>query len=203
MNVISIETQMVQYKNWAPTPFDSRGAFLEKHQDWFVFPILRTRDTEDCPRTASNWEAALWALKESDETKENIEVHRFGHWGPGWIEIILIAPNPNVVSKANELIKNLEEYPILDEEDMSMKEWSAAEECWENYGHSDCISELKCEVPEELEDALEDLDQWTLFGWHCQWGSEPYFFEGSSASFRYVYSAEAIDDLIELLRESK
>ena len=67
------------YANYAPTGFDSAGAFLPDRQDWFVVPVGRNRDSG--PASESNFKAALEMLGgESDD----VEVCNFGHWACGW-----------------------------------------------------------------------------------------------------------------------
>ena len=127
-----------RYSEFAPTGFDSKGAFLPDRQDWFLAPVSRTRDSGAL--SESNFEAALEYLGgESD----SVEVHRFGHWGPGWFEIILVHPTaeskPGVrfVDLADELARSLADYPCLDEEDFSRREWEEASEAWMNLGLGD------------------------------------------------------------------
>jgi len=63
---------------------------------------------------------------------EHVEVHRFGHWGPGWIEIILVDPGHyHTLWTAGEIVCSLADYPVLDEEDWSEREFEAAGETWE------------------------------------------------------------------------
>lgn len=125
---------MERYRDFAPTPFDNKGAFLSDRQDWFVVPVTRTRDSDLLAQ--SNFEAALKLLGgESDD----VEVHRFGHWGPGWYEIILVRPGSDAEKKAQEIADSLESYPVLDDEDLSNREYEAACEYWENADLDDRI----------------------------------------------------------------
>lgn len=61
-----------------------------------------------------------------------VQVHRFGHWGPGWFEIILVAPDTPEANKAHAWADALADYPVADDEDYSEREWSAANEIWSN-----------------------------------------------------------------------
>ena len=115
---------MQRYKDHRPTGFDRAGAFLEDQQDWFVLPVNRTRDTGTF--SESNFETALEILGGESDT---VEVHRFGHWGPGWYEIILISPQRE--SEGNEIEARLADYPILSESDLSDRTWNAVQEYWE------------------------------------------------------------------------
>ena len=118
---------METYGNFRPTCFDSRGAFLPDLRDWYVFPASVTRDSGSLD--TSNFETVKEALGKF--TEEDVQIHRFGHWGPGWFEIILIRPDSEAASEAASMAAALSDYPILDEEDFSRREWEGAQETWE------------------------------------------------------------------------
>jgi len=122
---------MERYGTWAPTSFDHAGAFLEDRQDWLVVPVMRTRDSG--PLTESNFEAA-WSIVEDASVLDNelsCESHRFGHWGPGWVEIILVRPESHCAKVAEDIEASLSDYPVLDDDDHSRREWDSANETWE------------------------------------------------------------------------
>lgn len=77
----------MKYSEFRPTQFDQH-IDLDDRENWLVLPVAINRDTED-PIPLSNWRVAISELKQ-----ENIkhEIHRFGHWGPGWFEIIIVHP---------------------------------------------------------------------------------------------------------------
>lgn len=114
---------MQTYAQYAPTTFDCRGRALPDRQDWLVLPVIQTRDSG--PTEQSNFAAALAILGGESDT---VEVHRFGHWGPGWFEIILIHPSRSADGEAIEA--RLENYPLLDEDDASQREWDDYVETW-------------------------------------------------------------------------
>ena len=116
---------MEQYKNYSPTAFDRKGAFLPDKGEWFVVPVIRTRDSE--PSEESNFDAALRSLGGESGT---VEVHRFRHWGPGWFEIIIVSPDSPQAAIAQEIECKLENYPLLDEDDFSAREYEQANETW-------------------------------------------------------------------------
>ena len=116
---------MQTYKEYSPTPFDHAGAFLPDQGGWLVVPVIQTRDSG--PLEESNFAAALGMLGGESDT---VEVHRFGHWGPGWYEIIIVAPDSPQAGKAREIESKLEGYPLLDEDDFSEREWEQASERW-------------------------------------------------------------------------
>ena len=91
---------------------------------WAVGPVGRTRDSGIAE--LSNFEAALEILTEVSE--EDVEVLRFGHWGPGWIEELAWRAVDSegritaIAEAAYELHQRLESYPLLDEDDVSERE---------------------------------------------------------------------------------
>ena len=121
------------YKDFRPTAFDPAGSFLPDRQDWIVAPVSRTRDS-GC-LADSNFEAALEIL--GGEREDEVEVHRFNHWGPGWFEIIIVAPQ--FLDQIEEIGARLEDYPVLDEEDFSKQEWEKATEWWMECGRRERI----------------------------------------------------------------
>ena len=120
---------MQKYKNFAPTGFDPRGAFLPDQQEWLVLPVSRNRDTGAFEE--SNFETALKWL--GGERQNICEVHRFGHWGPGWFEIIIVNPKAGKTVKiAESIATSIADYPILDDMDFSERELEEQNETWEN-----------------------------------------------------------------------
>ena len=155
-----METTLTRYGEFAPTPFDHSGAFLPDRQDWLVLPVTRNRDSQSLAE--SNFTTALEILGSESET---VEVHRFGHWGPGWFEIILV--HPSRFADAQAIADRLESYPILDEEDVSAREWEDYCESWDSWGRTDywrgvCrkLSDLPADARTILEDATsEEIDR--------------------------------------------
>lgn len=131
---------MQQYKDYAPTGFDAKGAFIhDERREWLVLPVIQTRDSG--PLDRSNFESALEALGgESD----NVQVHRFGHWGPGWFEIIIVKPDTKEAKTAEEIEEKLANYPVLDESHYSRLESEEADEVWKNcYREKDRIEYIR------------------------------------------------------------
>ena len=134
------ESALQTYAKFAPTGFDSRGAFLPKRQDWLLAPVSQNRDSECL--TQSNFAQCLDALGgEGDD----VEVHRFGHWACGWFEIILIRPDSDATRKAEDIADALADYPVLDEEDFSRREWEEKQEDWNNWARKEFIGKLEKE----------------------------------------------------------
>jgi hypothetical protein len=116
---------MQQYRTWKPTEFDLAGLSLPDRQNWFVLPVMQTRDSGNL--ALSNFAVTLDVLGGESNT---VEIHRFSHWGPGWIEIILLHPSREDEGKALET--TLEEYPILDDDHYSALEHTRASEYWDS-----------------------------------------------------------------------
>jgi hypothetical protein len=116
---------MQTFKEYKPTDFDSAGLGSdETNQAWLVIPVIQTRDSDSFE--LSNFAAALEMLGGEGE---DVQVHRFGHWGPGWFEIIIVNPlNPAILKIAEDIERSLESYPLLDDEDYSEREYEAQHE---------------------------------------------------------------------------
>lgn len=147
---------MRTYAQFRPTGFDASGLALPDRQDWLVAPVSQTRDSEALDQ--SNFATALSRLGGESET---IEVHRFGHWGPGWFEIILIDPSDTArVEVAESIESSLEDYPVLDEMDLSNREYAAYLNDWEHWAPSDFarLLQKKFDLSDTLTDRLWDSD---------------------------------------------
>ena len=142
MNNIEHARELQKYSEFRPTGFDPKGLNCEEYEicEWYVMPVSRTRDSG--PFEESNFHTAIEMLGgESD----HVQVHRFGHWGPGWFEIIIVDPNHEpTLEIAGSIVCSLADYPILDEEDCSEREYTAAHEVWEScYDVKDRIAYLR------------------------------------------------------------
>ncbi len=127
-----------RYEKWAPTPLDTAGLSADRLDigKWYVMPTGQNRDSG--ARTQSNFAAFLRGLRGESAW---VEVHRFGHWGPGWVEIILVKPTARkTLANAYEMSGALQDYPVLDEEDLSEREYEAACESWSNTDTQDRIA---------------------------------------------------------------
>lgn len=141
---------MERYKDYAPTAFDSKGLGLPDQGDWYVVPVIRTRDSG--PLEESNFQSALEML---GGESENVEVHRFGHWGPGWFEIILVDHDSKQAGIADDVERKLEDYPVLDDQDHAEREYDDACEAWDSWGHGDFCKAIS--LAYDLSDTAADL----------------------------------------------
>lgn len=119
------EDRLPRYSDWRPTGLDAPGLALPERQDWLVLPVTQTRDSSALEQ--SNFAVAL---KELGGEGDSVEVHRFNHWGPGWFEIILVAPGSGEALIAEDIERALANYPVLDDMDYSERESERAAECW-------------------------------------------------------------------------
>lgn len=128
---------MQTYKEYRPTGFDPKGLNGESNgiSDFLVIPCGRNRDSRCLEE--SNFHAALAMLggesePVSDDDNGPVQIHRFGHWACGWFEIILVKPGTPQAAMAEVIEAKLENYPVLDDDDYSSREFEAAEETWKN-----------------------------------------------------------------------
>lgn len=130
---------MIRYKEYAPTPFDTKGlALYDERQEWFVAPCGVNRDSEALDR--SNWAVQLDSLGgESDD----VEVHRFGHWACGWLEIVIVRPGTAAAAEAARIEEDLANHPVLDDAHFSALEGEEAAETWKNCSIRDRVDYCK------------------------------------------------------------
>ena len=128
-----------------PTGWDSYDNYLGEtpSKDWAVL-LGRNRDSDVL--TESNWQAALELLVGESET---VNIHRFGHWACGWLEYLCVRIMSPAHLIAQKIESDLENYPVLDEEDYCEREQGAAESVW-----ADCYN-----PKERIEYIRENPDQ--------------------------------------------
>lgn len=152
---------MQTYSEYRPTSFDASGLGLEDQQDWLVLDLIQTRDSG--PLELSNFEKALESLGgEGDD----VEVHRFGHWGPGWFEIILINPEKEkLVSIAEDIERALADYPVLDEMHHSQLCNDDYQGQWDDWARTDFENELvrAFNLKIDTEYFLNELEDYHIF----------------------------------------
>ena len=150
---------MEKYRDFRPTAFDARGLGCDDQQDWLVCPCSRTRDSGTLE--ISNWEAMLACLEEVDPDGEDFDIHRFGHWGPGWFKIVLVRPGSAAHAEAERIENHLTNYPLLDDERYSQLEYEELSEYMSTVLHQ-TEREFEVEVKGEpdLMKAASDL------GWY-------------------------------------
>jgi hypothetical protein len=149
-----MDSGLQRYGDFRPTSFDSAGAFLPDRRDWLVAPVVQNRDSG--PLDKSNFEAALEML---GGESESVEVHRFGHWGPGWFEIIIVDPADEArLGSLLNIAESLENYPVLDEEDHSRREWNDYQESWDSWACGDFRRGLLAELADDCGAAASAIE---------------------------------------------
>ena len=185
----------MRYKDFAPTTLDPKGLHADELGigDWFVVPVMRDRDRE--PFHESNFQTALEMLKEVDPDQEDHQELRFGHWGPGWFEIIVVRPGTEAEKVYRKIVDMLEEYPILDDEDLSEREWKEFEEIWESDGAYDLarLLQKRFGFGNALFDFLVEHSDALMHRW-LNHAPEPYFMDGNHVAVRL---GDYVDDLFE------
>lgn len=154
---------LTRYGAHCPTQFDTHLPIDsddgEGREEWLLVPVSQTRDSG--PLDRSNFAIALELL---DGESDDVEVYRFGHWGPGWYEIIIVRPGSAAQAVAEEIASRLEDYPVLDETDLSEREHEQEVEDWDFYGASDFRDHVR----------TADLsDQAGWYYWTCYPGCLP------------------------------
>lgn len=89
----------------------------------FYQVLGHTRDSETLEE--SNWIGFLRDHPENfdEETNKGILVARFGHWGCGWFELILVHETDfELLKEMDELREALDDYPVYDDELFSQME---------------------------------------------------------------------------------
>lgn len=155
-----MEMTLPTCKEWGPTGFDHPiGYFsrMEGREDWVVLPWIQTRDSEAHARadydavvevmeeacTVSWW---FWWQGEKVEGEpyqtEDYEEHRFGHWGPGWYDVIIVRPGSRCEREAQSMADAYEDCPCVNEEKLSEYELEEASEYWQSMSIGDRIEAI-------------------------------------------------------------
>ena len=107
-------------------------------EGWLVF-LGRNRDS-DC-LVNSNFDTALSRVRAvmskdsvpGEDDCATVQVVSENHWLCGWVEWVAIHPSDTAaVAEAEAIESELENYPVLDEEDFSRREDEEAQTVWRN-----------------------------------------------------------------------
>jgi len=147
---------LTRYAEFAPTQFDSPGLNADSmgHDDgdrsaWYVAPCSVTRDSG--PAERANWTSIQAILNEKGL---EFEVHRFGHWGPGWFEIAIVRPTPEAEAELERIQGALWDYPILDDTEIAQEEAEDDNSDWRNWLCREVERAIEAEArPDETDDA--------------------------------------------------
>ena len=116
-----------------PTGFDSARNFSgdsdHLHDHYFVAPVSTSRDADILTR--SNWDVVTDEILKVARHNDT-EIHRFGHWGCGWYEQLLIHKSDTEALKvAEEWCCTLADYPVASDVHYSELQREEAAEYWE------------------------------------------------------------------------
>ena len=191
---------MQPYREYRPTGFDAAGLNLNDRQGWFVLGLSITRDSG--PHDLSNWHTAIDELGgESDD----VEIHNFGHWACGWFDIILIRPGSKAESIGYDIERSLEDYPLLDEDDASDREYAEYYESWELWACHDFRRMITRKLDghprcESLIDNVSSNDLMTFFESLNPCG-DFYHVEGSGVSINFP--DPTVSEIVEFILECR
>lgn len=95
---------------------------------WPAYYVFLGQHRDSDSLTRSNFQCALKAIGGESET---VHVVHEGHWAVGWVEWIAIHQDDHeALRKADEIMRELEEYPVVDEMHWSEVEMEEANEVW-------------------------------------------------------------------------
>lgn len=108
--------------------------------EYYSAGVGQHRDS-DCAEQ-SNFDAMLQLLGGESDT---VQAVRENHWAVGWVEWIAIYHlDSKALQIADDAVGRLEDYPILDEEDYSNREYEECERVWSDaYNESDRVRYLR------------------------------------------------------------
>lgn len=126
---------------WTPAdPAFPSGERNYAGADWSNWYIAYTKTRDASVLSESNWDEMKKALQplsnditEDGDELPSVYVMTTSHWAVGYIEWLLVHKSNEVaLQKADELAERLKDYPVLNEEDFSEREWNYICESWEN-----------------------------------------------------------------------
>jgi hypothetical protein len=116
--------------------------------------ILYTHNRDSGPLDESNFDSIKKIL---DEKKAVYEIVSFNHWLCGWVEEILIHESEkDSLIIGNDILKQLDDYPVIDEEDWSNRENDLFYESFNDWGYKDALSALADKFNLEIYDYKEE-----------------------------------------------
>ena len=143
-------------------PQDYMGTTWE---DYYVF-LSQTRDSDALER--SNFIKGLEAI--GGEDPEMVVTAGANHWACGWLDTIYIHKDAHTaLQKADEIMNELANYPVVDEEHYCELEQEEATEVWKNcYNPADRIEYYRKHEPQwhSYEDLLQSIRIGDTF-WGC------------------------------------
>lgn len=109
----------------------------ETWEDYFQSGVGHSRDSNALER--ANFDAMVAALKAVGEPADwphdfaAFQIVRESHWAVGWVEWIAIHESAEaLLERASAIMKEFENYPVIDDELFSQYENDEANETWKN-----------------------------------------------------------------------
>lgn len=97
-------------------------AYWGARADWLV-ALSQHRDSDDVDR--SNWETVTEHFSQMGfPENEDWAIERFSNWAAGWTEHLLVRPGTPAAAEAQLIRERLDNYPVFDDEHLSMLEWN-------------------------------------------------------------------------------
>ena len=118
------------YELHRPTGFD-RHIGLADQDKWLMAPVSLSRDSN--VRETSNWEVVTEDIQTHDQDGD-CEIHRFGHWGCGWYEVMIVRPGSKCAVVAAQWACALADDPIACDERYSEALIEEADRTWDSMG---------------------------------------------------------------------
>lgn len=198
----SVPSQLTPFREYRNQP-DFGCSVPDDRDAWLIAPCGQNRDSDSLTR--SNFAVQLAELErieselqvEGEEYVDVYELHRFGHWACGWVEIIIVRPDSPAAVYCAELADSLADYPVADEEHLSQLECDEAAESWDNYGADDMKRAIRAKFREVAPSVVEFLadnatnEQLREFMEEL-YPNEPYHFDGGGCNFPI---SRAVDNL--------
>lgn len=137
-----------------PSAYDSLDNYVgETEFPEFYVVVCQNRDSDCLAR--SNFRSALKLL---GGESSSVVIHRFGHWACGWWEALCVLKDTPTYLIAELLEEDLEDYPVVDDEDFSNLEQEEADYIWKNcYNNEQRITYMRTHKSEIEPRSLADL----------------------------------------------
>ena len=179
MNSIEqIKKTLQTFIEFQPTEFDRKGKGADfENRDWLVSSIQLNRDSGLIEK--SNFETYIKGLTDIEPEGDHWQIHRFGHWGCGWFEIVILNPIDSLVlDQALQDHLSLTDYPILNEDHFSNMKLDSYHEWVDDMGVSEVYNKIDDDdVLSPFHNQFKDSDIIYALN-ECEWSyddhDEPY-----------------------------
>src|SRR6266545_4224594 len=94
-------------------------AYYGTREGWLI-GLSQHRDSDAIDR--SNWRTIVPPILEA--YPDDAAVESMTHWAVGWVEYLLVRPSSPAADEARRWADKLADYPLADEDDYGLLEWS-------------------------------------------------------------------------------